>query len=85
MKFKTVLLVLPVLDLLFLTQVVAAQGTSGGNGVVASIPGSVVRGHEQGPGLVSILTGSPPPSYGPDPKPGARRFKSDAARLRRPQ
>ena len=52
MKFKTVFMVLAVLDLLFLTQVVAAQGTSGGNGVVASIPGSVVRGHEQGPGLI---------------------------------
>ena len=85
MKFKTVFLVLAVLDLLFLTQVVAAQGTSGGNGVVASIPGSVVRGHEQGPGLISILTGSPPPSYSQDPKPGARRVKSDAARLQRPQ
>ena len=85
MKFKTVFMVLAVLDLLFLTQVVAAEGASGGNGVVGSIPGGVVRGHEQGPGLISILTGSPPLSYSPDPKPGVRGFKSDAARLQRPQ
>lgn len=85
MKFKTVLLALPVLDLLFLTQVVAAEGASGGNGVVASIPGSVVRDHEQGPGLISILNGSPPLSYSPAPKPGVCGFKSDAARLQRPQ
>ena len=45
-----------------LTQPISAQGTSGGTGAVASIPGSVVRGHEQGPGLVSIITGSTLPS-----------------------
>src|SRR5450432_391268 len=38
------------------TQVAAAQGTSGGSGAAASIPGIVVRDHEQGPGLFSILT-----------------------------
>ena len=40
------------------TQFAAAQGTSGGTGAVASIPGSVVRGHEQGRGLMSIIAGS---------------------------
>lgn len=50
--------VLAAAALLALTQFVAAQGTSGGNGAVASIPSSVVRGHEQGPGLISILSGS---------------------------
>jgi hypothetical protein len=45
-----------------LTQFVAAQGTSGGNGAVASIPSSVVRGHEQGPGLISIIAGSTVPN-----------------------
>ncbi len=44
--------------LLALTQLAAAQGTSGGPGAIASIPGSVVRGHEQGHGLMSIITGS---------------------------
>ena len=44
--------------LLALTQLAAAQGTSGGTGAIASIPGSVVRGHEQGRGLVSIIAGS---------------------------
>jgi hypothetical protein len=47
--------------LLASTGLAAAQGTSGGTGAVASIPGSVVRGHEQGYGLFSILT---------DPNPG---------------
>jgi hypothetical protein len=40
------------------TQLAAAQGTSGGTGAIASIPGSVVRGHEQGRGLVSVIAGS---------------------------
>ena len=51
---------------LVLIEVAPAQGTSGGQGVVASIPGSVVRGHEQGPGLLSILAGTAPPNYGSD-------------------
>jgi hypothetical protein len=42
-------------------QIATALGTSGGTGAVASIPGSVVRGHEQGRGLISILAGSPMP------------------------
>jgi hypothetical protein len=45
-----------------LTQPTAAQGTSGGTGAIASIPGGVVRGHEQGSGLVSIITGSTLPN-----------------------
>jgi hypothetical protein len=49
--------------LLVFADVAAAQGTSGGNGAVASIPGSVVRDHHQGPGLISILSGSTPPNY----------------------
>ena len=49
--------------LLVFADVAAAQGTSGGNGAVASIPGSVVRDHQQGPGLISILSGSTPPNY----------------------
>ena len=49
--------------LLVFADVAAAQGTSGGNGAVASIPGSVVRDHQQGPGLISILSGSAPPNY----------------------
>jgi hypothetical protein len=40
----------------------AAQGTGGSTGAIASIPGSVVRGHEQQPGLFSILANPPPPS-----------------------
>jgi hypothetical protein len=40
----------------------SAQGTGGSTGAVASIPGSVVRGHEQQPGLFSILASPPPPS-----------------------
>jgi len=36
--------------LLASTQPIMAQGTSGSTGAVASIPGSVVRGHEQAPG-----------------------------------
>jgi hypothetical protein len=54
--------VLATAALLALTQFVAAQGTSGGNGAVASIPSSVVRGHEQGPGLISIIAGSTLPN-----------------------
>jgi hypothetical protein len=54
-------LVYSVLALLALTQLAAAQGTSGGTGAIASIPSSVVRAGEQKtpvtqPGLISILT-----------------------------
>ena len=49
----------------------AAQGTGGSTGAIASIPGSVVRGHEQQPGIFTIITS--PPSPGADavstPKP----------------
>jgi hypothetical protein len=40
----------------------AAQGTGGSTGAVASIPGSVVRGHEQQPGILSIIASPPAPS-----------------------
>jgi hypothetical protein len=53
--------------LLASTQLAAAQGTSGGTGAVASIPGSVVRGHEQGFGLFSILTDTGPSNQNPGP------------------
>jgi hypothetical protein len=59
--------------LLVLTQSATAQGTSGGTGAVASIPGSVVRAAEEGrpvkqPGLISILTNPPPPTPNVDSK-----------------
>jgi hypothetical protein len=63
MKCEMVHLALTAAALLALTDVATAQGISGGNGAVASIPGSVVRGHEQGPGLISILSGSTLPNY----------------------
>jgi hypothetical protein len=62
MKSRIVYSVLPAAVLFASAQLAAAQGTSGGNGAVASIPGSVVRGHEQGPGLISIIGGSTLPN-----------------------
>jgi hypothetical protein len=61
MKSKIAYPALAAAALLALTQLAAAQGTSGGTGAIASIPGSVVRGHERGHGLISIITGSPQP------------------------
>jgi hypothetical protein len=58
MKSKIAYSALAAAALLALTQLAAAQGTSGSTGAIASIPGSVVRGHEQGHGLMSIITGS---------------------------
>jgi hypothetical protein len=58
MKSKVVFFGLAAAALLALTQRATAQGTSGGTGAIASIPGSIVRGHEQGPGLISIIAGS---------------------------
>jgi hypothetical protein len=55
MKFKSVHSAFAVVAVLASTHQVMAQGTSGSTGAVASIPGSVVRGHEQSPGLISIL------------------------------
>ena len=49
-----------------LTLPALAQGTFGGTGAVASIPSSVVRDHQQGPGLFSIIAGSPPPNQSLD-------------------
>jgi hypothetical protein len=62
MKSKIARSMLAVAALLASTQFAVAQGTSGGTGAVASIPGSVVRGHEQGIGLFSIVTGSTLPN-----------------------
>ena len=55
MKCKSAYSAFAVVAVLASTQPIAAQGTSGATGAVASIPGSVVRGHEQGPGLFSIM------------------------------
>jgi hypothetical protein len=68
MKSKMICSVLAAAALLASTQFAAAQGTSGGTGAIASIPGSVVRGHEQGPGLISVLTGSTLPNSNLDSK-----------------
>jgi hypothetical protein len=68
MKSKLAYSGLAAAALLALTQPVAAQGTSGGTGAIASIPGSVVRDHEQGSGLVSIITGSTLPNSNLDRK-----------------
>jgi hypothetical protein len=68
MKSKMTCSALAATALLALMQLAAAQGTSGGTGAIASIPGSVVRGQEQGPGLISILTGSAPPNPSLDSK-----------------
>jgi hypothetical protein len=68
MKSNIAYSVLAAASLLALTQPAAAQGTSGGTGAVASIPGSVVRGHEQGPGLISIMTGATVPDSSVDSK-----------------
>ena len=67
--------------LLALTQSATAQGTSGGTGAVASIPGSVVRAAEEGrrgtqPGLISILTNPPSPNPYVDSKQTMRRGQS---------
>ncbi len=62
MKSKTAHLAHAAACLLAFTQVGTVQGTSGGTGAIASIPGSVVRGHEQGPGLVDIIAGSTVPN-----------------------
>jgi hypothetical protein len=75
MKSKLAYSGLAAAALLALTQPAAAQGISGGTGAGASIPGSVVRGHEQGPGLFSIVTRSTLPNANLDsrqrtPRPG---------------
>jgi hypothetical protein len=84
MKSKIAYSVLAAAALLASTQVALAQGTSGATGAVASIPGSVVRGHEQGPGLFSIVTGSTLPNTSLD---STRRTARpiDAERLSKPK
>ena len=68
MKFKSVYAALAIAAVLATTQPIMAQGTSGATGAVASIPGSVVRGHEQGLGLISIMTGPRSLNTNPDGK-----------------
>jgi hypothetical protein len=64
--------------LLAIPQLATAQGPSGGNRAVASIPGSVVRAGEEPhpisqPSILSLI-GSPPPLYpAADSKPAMRR------------
>jgi len=50
-----------------------AQGTGGSTGAIASIPGSVVRGHEQQPGIFSIFTSPAPPGPNAVSNPRASR------------
>ena len=68
MKSTVVYSALAAASLVALTQPTAAQGTSGSTGAVASIPGSVVRGHEQGPGLFNIMSGLTSPDSNLDSK-----------------
>ena len=82
MKSKMARSMLAIAALLASTQFAAAQGTSGGTGAVASIPGSVVRGHEQGSDLFSIVTGSTLPNANLDSRQRTRR-PSEAGRLTR--
>jgi hypothetical protein len=56
MKFKSAHCAFVIAAVPASTQPIMAQGTSGATGAVASIPGSVVGGHEQGRGLISIMT-----------------------------
>jgi hypothetical protein len=60
--------------LLAQSQFAAAQGPSGGNGAVASIPGSVVRAGEQPhpvtqPGILSLIKSRTAPYPAADSKP----------------
>jgi hypothetical protein len=60
--------------LLAQSQLAAAQGPSGGNGAVASVPGSVVRAGEQPhpvtqPGILSLINGPTPLYSAADSKP----------------
>jgi hypothetical protein len=79
MKSITIYSAMAGATLLASTQLVVAQGTSGGTGAIASIPSSVVRGGELGrpvtqPGLISILAGSAPPEpYADSKQNGVRR------------
>jgi len=82
MKSKVAYSALAVASLLALTQLAAAQGTGGSTGAIASIPGSVVRGHEQGPGLFSIVTGSTLPNANLDSRQRTPR-RGQAGRLTR--
>lgn len=74
MNFKRTHFALAVAAMFASTQLAAAQGTSGGTGAIASIPGSVVRGHEQGHGLISIMT---------DPTPSQPNVSRESATRRR--
>jgi len=82
MKSKVAYSALAVASLLALTQLAAAQGTGGSTGAIASIPGSVVRGHEHGPGLFSIVTGSTLPNANLDSRQRTPR-RGQAGRLTR--
>jgi hypothetical protein len=51
----------------------SAQGTGGSTGAIASIPGSVVRDHQQQPGILSLIASPPPPSANAVSKPAPIR------------
>jgi hypothetical protein len=74
MKCRTVYSMLAVAGLFASTELAAAQGTSGGTGAIASIPGSVVRAEPGQPaqlGLIGILTN--PPQSNTDTRRGTTR------------
>jgi hypothetical protein len=66
---RLVFLIGAVLGIVALVSDAAAQGTSGSTGAIASIPSSVVRGHEQQPGILSLIASPPPPSADAASKP----------------
>jgi hypothetical protein len=73
-----------VLTLFALTQLAAAQGPSGGTGVVASIPSSVVRAAEQKPpvaqlGIIGMIIGATKPDANVNSKRTTRRRDNSSA------
>jgi len=54
--------VVPLFGVVALASDASAQGTGGSTGAIASIPGSVVRDHQQQPGILSLIVSPPPPS-----------------------
>ena len=80
MNSKRAHFVLTAVALFASTLLAAAQGTGGSTGAIASIPGSVVRGHETGYGLVSILAGAslPQPNASREATPVRREIPTPA-------
>jgi hypothetical protein len=61
--------VVPLVGVVALASDASAQGTGGSTGAIASIPGSVVRDHQQQPGILSLIASPPPPSADAASKP----------------